>query len=159
MTTAPSSVTGRLMSPRFFKFLIAGGFAAAVNFGSRIVFSLWLPFSAAIVLAYIVGMITAFVLTKTFVFTESVQSTSKSAVYFVLVNVVAVLQTWAVSVLMAYYALPWMHVTWHAKEIAHFFGVVVPVFTSYIGHKKWSFRSAQKTRPLSVLFEPQPPSI
>ncbi|MGZ8096491.1 MAG: hypothetical protein ACXWUD_09650 [Methylosarcina sp.] len=26
------------------------------------------------------------------------------------------------------------------KEIAHAIGVAVPVFTSYIGHKRWSFR-------------------
>jgi putative flippase GtrA len=128
------------MSPRFLKFLIAGGVAAAVNFGSRIVFSHWLPFSAAIVLAYIIGMITAFVLTKAFVFTKSVNSTSKSAGFFVLVNLVAVLQTWVVSVVLAYYVLPWMGVTWHTREIAHFFGVAVPVFTSYVGHKRWSFR-------------------
>ena len=128
------------MSPRFLKFLIAGGVAAAVNFGSRIVFSHWLPFSAAIVLAYILGMVTAFVLTKAFVFTKSVNSTSKSAGFFILVNLVAVLQTWVVSVVLAYYVLPWIGVSWHTREIAHFFGVIVPVFTSYVGHKKWSFR-------------------
>jgi putative flippase GtrA len=140
MTTVRTSIGRSLMSPRFLKFLIAGGVAAAINFGSRMIFSLWLPFSTAIVLAYIAGMITAFVLTKTFVFTESVQSTSKSAGFFVLVNLVAVLQTWAVSVALAYYVLPWIGVTWHTREIAHFFGVVVPVFTSYVGHKRWSFQ-------------------
>ena len=43
-------------------FLLTGGIAAAVNFGSRIVYSNWLGFSTAVVLAYITGMITAFVL-------------------------------------------------------------------------------------------------
>jgi putative flippase GtrA len=85
-------------------------------------------------------MITAFVLTKAFVFTKSVNSTSKSAGFFILVNLVAVLQTWVVSVVLAYYVLPWIGVSWHTREIAHFFGVIVPVFTSYVGHKKWSFR-------------------
>lgn len=140
MSAARPSFLGGLMSPRFLKFLVAGGIAAAVNFGSRIVLNRWLPFSTAIVLAYIAGMITAFVLAKMFVFTESVQSTSKSAGFFILVNLVAVLQTWVVSVILAYYVLPWMGVTWHTREIAHFFGVVVPVFTSYVGHKRWSFR-------------------
>jgi putative flippase GtrA len=130
-----------LMSSQFFKFLVAGGVAAAVNFGSRILFNLWMPFSYAIVLAYIVGMITAFVLTKLFVFTDSVHSTQRSAVYFVLVNLVAVAQTWLVSVLLAYYVLPWVWKGDHDKEIAHFFGVLVPVFTSYVGHKKFTFRA------------------
>jgi putative flippase GtrA len=129
------------VSPRFLKFLVAGGIAAGVNFGSRIVFNHWMPFSAAIVVAYIAGMITAFILTKLFVFDKSVHSTSRSVMYFTLVNLVAVLQTWLVSMALLYYVLPWMGVAWHNKEIAHFFGVIVPVFTSYIGHKKLSFRT------------------
>jgi putative flippase GtrA len=141
MTAAVPGKNRRIVSPTFLKFLLAGGVAAAVNFGSRILFNHWMPFSAAIVLAYIAGMITAFVLTKLFVFTESVHSTSRSAVYFTLVNLVAVLQTWLVSIALAYYVLPWLGVVWHDREIAHFVGVLVPVFTSYVGHKKFSFRS------------------
>jgi len=30
-------------------------------------------------------------------------------------------------------------------EIAHAVGVAVPVFTSYLGHKHWSFKSATTT--------------
>ncbi|NML30843.1 GtrA family protein [Paraburkholderia antibiotica] len=140
MTTELLSVKRKRASPQFLKFLLAGGVAAAVNFGSRIVFNHWMPFSAAIVVAYIAGMITAFVLTKLFVFTDSERPTWQSAVFFTLVNIVAVLQTWAVSVVLAYYVLPWLNVSWHPKEIAHFVGVVVPVFTSYIGHKKLTFK-------------------
>jgi putative flippase GtrA len=140
MTTELLGIKRKLASPQFLKFLLAGGVAAVVNFGSRIVFNHWMPFSTAIVVAYIAGMITAFVLTKLFVFTESERPTWQSAVFFTLVNVVAVLQTWAVSVALAYYVLPWLGITWHPKEIAHFVGVVVPVFTSYIGHKKLTFK-------------------
>jgi putative flippase GtrA len=140
MTVESLGIKRKLASPQFLKFLVAGGVAAAVNFGSRIVFNHWMPFSAAIVVAYIVGMITAFVLTKLFVFTDSARPTWQSAVFFTLVNVIAVLQTWAVSVVLAYYVLPWLGITWHPKEIAHFVGVVVPVFTSYIGHKKLTFK-------------------
>lgn len=127
-------------SRTFLLFLLTGGFAAAVNWTSRIVYNLWLPYSYAIVLAYLTGMVTAFVLAKMFVFTKSNRSTSQSAVIFTLVNIAAVAQTWAVSVVLAYYVLPAMGITWHAKEIAHFVGVVVPVFTSYVGHKRFTFR-------------------
>ncbi|CAE6818307.1 hypothetical protein R69658_05729 [Paraburkholderia aspalathi] len=140
MTAGSVSAKRKVASPQFLKFLLAGGVAAAVNFCSRIVFNHWMPFSAAIVMAYIAGMITAFILTKLFVFTESARPTWQSALFFVLVNLVAVLQTWAVSVALAYYVLPWFGVSWHPKEIAHFVGVVVPVFTSYIGHKKLTFK-------------------
>lgn len=79
-------------------------------------------------------------LARMFVFTTSRQSLHRSGVYFVLVNVVAAFQTWVISMGLAYYVLPWLGVTHFAKEIAHAIGVMVPVFTSYIGHKRWSFR-------------------
>lgn len=122
-------------------FLLTGGFAAAVNWGSRMVYNIWMPFSAAIVVAYITGMITAFILAKLFVFRSSTQSTGKSVFFFTLVNLVAVLQTWAVSVGLAYYVFPRIGIHLYVKELAHLVGVIVPVFTSYIGHKRWSFKA------------------
>lgn len=127
-------------SRQFLVFLLTGGLAAAVNFGSRIVFSLWMSYSAAIVLAYLVGMTTAFLLARQFVFKEGKQALHHSAMYFVLVNAVAVLQTWVVSVGLATWILPALGVSRFAPEIAHAVGVVVPVFTSYLGHKHLSFR-------------------
>lgn len=130
----------QFFSRQFLLFLLTGGVAAAVNFGSRIVYSLWVPYTAAIVIAYLTGMVTAFILAKVFVFKESNQSTGKSALFFTLINGLAVLQTLAVSMVLAYYLLPYLSVTWHTKELAHLAGVMVPVFTSYLGHKRWSFQ-------------------
>jgi putative flippase GtrA len=131
---------GSFMSRQFVVFLVTGGTAAAVNFGSRIVYNQWLPFSGAVILAYLTGMVTAFVLAKMFVFKESTQSTRRAVMFFTLVNVVAVLQTWLISMGLAFYLLPALGVTHFVKEIAHAVGVVVPVFTSYLGHKRWSFK-------------------
>ena len=127
-------------SRQFLVFLLTGGFAAAVNFGSRILYNRAMPFSSAVICAYITGMITAFVLAKLFVFRESQQATHHAAGWFILVNVVAVAQTWAISMLLLKWGLPAMGVTAFAPEIAHAVGVVVPVFTSYLGHKHFSFR-------------------
>jgi putative flippase GtrA len=85
-------------------------------------------------------MITAFVLAKLFVFKHSTQAVHRAAGFFILVNLVAVAQTWAISVALLRYALPALGVSHFAPEIAHAVGVVVPVFTSYIGHKRFSFR-------------------
>jgi putative flippase GtrA len=131
---------GQFASRQFILFLVTGGTAAAVNFCSRILYNQWMSFSAAVVLAYITGMITAYVLARLFVFKESQQTVHRSVLFFVLVNLVAVLQTWGISVGLAYYILPAMHVTHYVKEIAHAVGVAVPVFSSYIGHKRWSFK-------------------
>lgn len=130
----------QFLSRQFLTFLVTGGTAAAVNFASRLVYSRWLDYSSAVIVAYITGMVTAFVLARLFVFKESGQSVHKSAVFFVLVNLVAVLQTWAISMGLTYWLLPAMGVTRWAPEIAHAVGIVVPVFTSYLGHKRWSFR-------------------
>jgi putative flippase GtrA len=128
-------------SRQFVLFLLTGGTAAAVNFLSRVAYSVWLSFSTAVILAYLTGMVTAFVLARLFVFKQSAHSVQRSAFFFVLVNLVAVLQTWAISMGLAYYGLPALGVTQWVTEIAHAIGVVVPVFTSYLGHKHWSFRS------------------
>jgi putative flippase GtrA len=140
MTKGYAAARRTFVSKSFLLFLLTGGFAAAVNWGSRIVYNIWMPYSAAIVVAYITGMITAFILAKLFVFTESTRSTKHSAIIFTLVNLVAVVQTWAVSVGLAFHVFPHFGMTWHPAELAHLVGVAVPVFTSYIGHKKWSFK-------------------
>jgi putative flippase GtrA len=127
-------------SRQFVLFLLTGGTAAAVNFFSRILYNHWLNYSTSILVAYLTGMVTAFVLFRIFVFKGSSQDLYRSALFFTLVNVIAVAQTWAVSMGMAYYVLPATGISRYAPEIAHAVGIVVPVFTSYLGHKHWSFR-------------------
>lgn len=128
------------MIRQFLVFLLTGGIAAAVNFGSRIVYNQWMDFSPAVMAAYLTGMVTAFILAKLFVFKVSAQSVQRSIVFFILVNLVAVAQTWAISMGLKYYCLPILGVTAFVPEIAHAVGVAVPVFTSYVGHKRWSFK-------------------
>lgn len=126
-------------SKEFLLFLGTGGVAAGVNFGSRFLYSRLMGFSSAVIVAYLTGMITAFILAKLFVFKKSRHSTVRSAFYFTLVNGVALLQTWTVSLLLAYKVLPAMGIQKNVDAIAHLVGIAVPVFTSYIGHKRLSF--------------------
>ena len=127
-------------SRQFLTFLVTGGIAALVNFGSRILFNEWMPFWLAVVVAYLVGMLTAFVLARMFVFAGSTQSMRQSLLRFALVNVVAIAQTWIISMVLAYWVLPAMGLRHWVPEIAHAIGIMVPVFTSYLGHKHWSFK-------------------
>lgn len=129
----------QFMSRQFFVFVLTGGLAASVNFGSRIVYNQWFDFSTSVVFAYLTGMVTAFILARAFVFRQGTQSVRRSVFFFVLVNGVAVLQTWAISMAL-YYLLPLAGVSRFVPEIAHAVGVTVPVFTSYLGHKKFTFR-------------------
>ena len=93
-------------SRQFLGFVLTGGIAAAVNFGSRILYNQWMVFSPAVVVAYLTGMVTAFFLARMLVFTESSQSPRRSGSFFVLVNILAIAQTWLISLGLAYYLLP-----------------------------------------------------
>ena len=130
-----------MITRQFVKFVIAGGIAALVNFGSRIVLSLWLPYVPAIVVAYCVGMLTAFIINKLFVFQEGGGKLHHQASWFVAVNIAAVLQTVVISVLFADYLFPYLGMDWNREAVAHAIGLAVPVFTSYVGHKYVTFRT------------------
>ena len=124
---------------RFALFLFAGGTAALVNIVSRIAFNWLMPYEAAIIVAYLCGMTTAYLLNKHFVFAASGRGVASEYMRFALVNLAAIAQVWIVSVGLARFLFPAVGFTWHAETVAHVIGVVVPVFTSYVGHKRFSF--------------------
>lgn len=128
------------LSKEFLGFLITGGIAATVNFLSRIYLNQFYSFSASVVFAYLLGMLTAFILARVFVFNKSSQSIGRSVVIFSLVNIFALAQTWVISMGLNYYALPSLGVKSYVPEISSAIGIIFPVFTSYLGHKYWSFR-------------------
>ena len=137
-----------MISVQFVKFVVAGGVAAVVNFGSRILLSRWMAYVPAIVVAYCIGMLTAFIINKLFVFQESEGKLHHQVSWFVAVNVAAVLQTVVISVALAEYLLTYLGMSWHREAVAHAFGLAVPVFTSYVGHKYLTFRTAGPGLPL-----------
>jgi len=122
------------------RFVLAGAVAASVNFGSRVLLSLALPFAAAIVCAHALGMATAFVLIRQFVFKEATNRLHEQLAWFIAVNVLAAIQTLIVSLALADFVLPWAGVSWHAHEIAHAAGILAPIFTSYVAHQRLTFR-------------------
>ena len=130
----------QFLSREFIGFLVTGGIAAAVNFLSRIFYNQYCSFSSAVIFAYLTGMVTAFILAKIFVFKQSTQSIRRSAIIFSLVNVIAAAQTWLISMGLNYYLLPMLGLTRFIPEISSAVGIAFPVFTSYLGHKHWSFK-------------------
>jgi putative flippase GtrA len=130
------------MTRQFLLFLCCNGFAAGVNFGSRFFFSVFTPYSVAIILAYGCGMVTAFVLSRAFVFDANGSGWKNQAFRFLIVNIAAIFQTLAVSIGCAHFLFPKVDWTWHPEAVAHGIGVAVPAVTSYFGHKYWSFRHA-----------------
>ena len=118
-----------------------GGIAAIANFLSRILFSFYINLIISIALAYLTGMVIAYCLNKLLVFKDNTQSLKNSISLFILVNLVAIAQTFFITLGFVFYIFPLYGFEWHAHEIAHGIGVCFPVFTSYLGHKYLSFRT------------------
>ncbi len=129
-----------MTSRKFIKFLLAGGTAAAANFGSRILLGQVMPYTWSIVVAYLIGMLTAFVLNRMFVFEAASTGLRHQAIWFTLINIAAVLQTLACSLVLARWMFPAMGMRFHPETLAHAIGVAAPVFTSYFGHKALTFK-------------------
>jgi putative flippase GtrA len=148
---------------------MAGGIAAGCNFGSRFLFSRYVGYITAIVMAYLVGMMVAFVLMRGQVFNARGKRLLPQVLSFVFVNLLAVLQTVIISLVLVRCAFPFMGLdpwvdahreelaklmsflplsmaSFHfsttavAEALAHLVGVLVPVVTSYFGHKFLTFR-------------------
>ena len=124
---------------QFARFVLAGGLAALVNFTSRFAFSLAFDYAVAIVLAYGAGMLTAFLLMRRYVFHAQGRDLAAQVAKFVLVNGLAVLQTLVVSLALARWLLPALGIAWQVEALAHAVGVAVPVFSSFILHKRATF--------------------
>jgi putative flippase GtrA len=128
-----------LLATRFARFLLVGGFAAAVNVLARIAFNAVVSYEIAIVLAFMVALTVAFVLNRAFVFGSTGAAVPQYA-RFGVVNVAALAQVWIVSVGLARWVFPAVDMHWHPETVAHVIGVLVPVFTSYVAHKYYTFR-------------------
>ena len=125
---------------QFIIFLLTGGLAGLINIISRLILSTLIPFEAAILVAYFIGMVVAYILAKQFVFLRSKKALNKSLAAFSLVNLIAVLQTWFISLGVRNAILHIVSSIFIADLISHTVGVIAPVITSFFGHKYISFQ-------------------
>lgn len=136
MTPPPLS---RAPAAQFVRFLVTGGLAALVNVVSRYLLNTVMIFEVAVVLAYLLGMLTAFVLMRSFVFGASQRVVGVELTRFAIVNCLALLLVWGTSVALHRFVFPAVGFTWHADTVAHAIGVAVPTITSYLGHRHFTF--------------------
>jgi len=133
-----------MLRSQFARFVLVGGLAALANVLSRYALNFVMPYVPSIALAYLVGMATAFTLNRRFVFEGATRPLHGQVLWFTAVNIAALLQTLAVSLLLSRFLLPKLGWTFHPETIAHMVGVVVPVFTSYLGHRHLTFSRPDK---------------
>jgi putative flippase GtrA len=140
--TALRSVVALYWSDQFARFLAVGGVALVCHWLSRFAFNLFVSYATAIVCAYLIGMVVAFVLNKIYVFPYSKRSLNFEIFFFFLVNIAAFPPVWAV----AYVLGEWILVDYldrpFALAIAHGFAITLPVFVNYALHKFVTFRGA-----------------
>jgi len=129
-----------MITVQFATFAIVGATAALVNVVARILLSKLFPYEVAVALAFPIALTFAFLLNRSYVFRSSVLTLRVQYFRFLLINVVALVQVWGVSVGLARYVFPWLNFTWHADTVAHIIGVASPIATSYFMHKRFSFR-------------------
>jgi putative flippase GtrA len=127
-------------SREFALFLLSGGLAAALNWGSRFVFSLWVPFEVAVVLAFGVGLASGFVMMRIVAFKGAGKPVMPQFGRYLLVNAAALVQTFVISVALTRWALPAIGIHEHAEAIGHLVGVLFPVVTSYLAHRSFTFK-------------------
>jgi putative flippase GtrA len=128
-------------APQFLRFLALGGFAAAVNWLSRFPLQRVMTFAEAVALAYVIGMVVAFVLFRLYVFPASPQPLDRQIRFFVLVNIAGIMQVWAVSMALVYYLFPAVGFVGTLSEpIGHGIAIGVPTISSYFGHRYLTFR-------------------
>lgn len=128
--------------PPLVRFLALGGVAAGVNLLARWLLQPLMGFEAAVAVAYLCGMVVAYNLFRVFVFGASGRSIASEAWRFTVVNLVSMALVWLISVGLARFLFPAIGFTWLADDIAHLIGVLSPALTSWIGHKRYTFKSA-----------------
>jgi putative flippase GtrA len=132
-----------MLKENFLYFILSGGVAAGLNFGSRFLFSWVLPFEIAVVAAFFVGLLSGFLLMRFFVFNGAGKPVIPQIRKYVLVNLFALLQTFLISLVLARWVFPSIGIHSHAEALGHLIGVLLPVLTSYFGHKYFTFRERE----------------
>jgi putative flippase GtrA len=132
---------------RFATFVLTGGIAAGVNIAARWLLEFAVSFEVAIADAYLAGLVTAFLLARRFVFNAATRGAHWQFLRFAAVNIVSLAQVLLVSVGLARHVFPSIGVAWLGETMAHVIGVLTPIASSYLLHKRFSFRRPDEIAP------------
>jgi putative flippase GtrA len=120
-------------------FVFVAGLSVPVNLAARVMFSRVVSYEVAVVLSHFVGMLTAFLLTRTLVFDASGRSRRSEMGRFLLVNLLSLAITWSVSVGLLRMVFPAFGGLWQPGLLAHAIGLACASVSSYFGHRYYSF--------------------
>jgi 4-hydroxybenzoate polyprenyltransferase/putative flippase GtrA len=127
------------MSRTFLRFLVVGAIATAANWGSNLGFVRVMDLRWSVLAAGLVGLVVSYALNRLFVFGRSDRPAWQETARFALVNALAVAQIWLVTLGLVRFGFPLIGFAWRPEAVAHAIGVLVPVLTSYLGHRHFTF--------------------
>jgi putative flippase GtrA len=124
----------------FARFVATGSLAAISNLLAVWAFQAVAPFSVAVVLGYIVGMIVAFILFQKTIFGDPQTPLRRRLGRFTAVNLLGLGLSWTISVSLYGWILPAIGWTFAPDRVANLIGVAAPAFSSYFLHKHYTYR-------------------
>lgn len=145
LSLMPPSIRERMTQQeirRIGRFLIAGGFAALINWAARFPLNEVMPFGAAVICAYAIGMVVGFFLYRFFVFEARAGSARDQLWKFIVVNLVGAVEVWLIAIGLVHWFAPAIGWTTWVEPVAHAVAIGVGAVTSYVGHKLLTFRGA-----------------
>jgi putative flippase GtrA len=132
------------MNPQVLRFLVCGGLAALVNWLARLLLSPLTGFSAAVILAYAVGMLAGFLLYRHIVWPAASRSWRQQVLPFVVVNLAG-----AAVVLIAALALVQVGSMLAGRSaiveaLAHGAAIAIGAVFNYYGHNRITFSTIKR---------------
>jgi len=136
------------LSAQVFRFLLLGGLAAAINWLVRFPLSLFLPFSWAILVAYMIGMTAGFTLYRAYVFPGSDRPIGRQIVIFLLVNAFGAAIVWSVAIALVEKVFPELGYTFMPEATGHGIAIGVGAAANFLGHKFVTFKIDSKPQAI-----------
>ena len=130
-------------TPQFLKFLIVGALAALLHWLARFILDIWMSFSAAVGLAYCVGMAVAFALNALYVFPHSDKPRVSQARDFVITNLAFFPVVWGIAVIIEKMLRGLGFIT-HAGNLAHALAIPIPMLATFLIYKFFAFKENNK---------------
>ncbi|MGP8233557.1 MAG: GtrA family protein [Methylovirgula sp.] len=121
------------------KFLIAGGLATAINWLVRFPLSIVLPFSAAVAIAYMIGMVAGFLLYSRWVFPPTSIPLASQIGRFIAVNIAGGVAVVILAPLLARSLESGGFDQGAAQAIGHGLAIAIGAVINYFGHKLITF--------------------
>jgi len=128
-----------LFTRQFALFLFVGGTAAFINWSSRLAISSFFSFPAAVSIAYMIGMATAFMLNRLFIFKRSERPILKQARDFIIINF-SFMPVVLCSSIFIEKILRHMGMVLYTEAVAHGLSVSLPAILSFLLYKFVAFK-------------------